>query len=152
MKKTVMITICLWLIFPFFTSAQEIQRNQSENTIHCAEFEVTIANFESVDPSVIRVCCGGLFSNDEKPCQLLTKAKYESFSGQSEVDFNSIQEGFLLTDLVELKKHKLSKVKQIEITDSSVTQLGNNMKIAIKKGNYSIDQDGKIWLQVEYLK
>lgn len=152
MKKTVIIPICLWLIFPFNTSAQEIQPNPSEQTIFCAEFEVTVADFESVNPSVIRVCCGGEFSDGIIPCQLLSKAKYESFSGQSDVDFNSIQDGFLLTDLIELKKHKLSKVKEIEVVDSSVTQLGNNLKIAIKKGNYIIDNMGKIWLEVEYLK
>lgn len=151
MKKTVMISICYWLIFPTIISAQENNANQSSNSIYCAEFEITIAEFESVDPSVIRVCCGGLFSNNEVPCQLLTKAKYECFSGQSQDDFNSIQDGFLLTDLIKPKKLKLSKVKQIEIIGSSVTQLGNNMKITIKKGNYRIDENGFVFLEIEFL-
>lgn len=151
MKKTMMISICCWLIFPTIISAQENNTNQLSDSIYCAEFEITVAEFESVDPSVIRVCCGGFFSNEEAPCKLLTKAKYDSFSGQSEVEFNSIQDGFLLTDLIELKKHKLSKVKQIEITDSSVTQLGNNMKIVIKKGSYRIDDNGFVFLEIEFL-
>ena len=127
MKKTVIIPICLWLIFPFLTTAQENQLNQSENTIYCAEFDITITDFDVVNPSIIRVCCGGQFSEGEHPCQIVSKAKYESFSGQSEVDFNTIQSGFFLTDLIEPKKHKLSKVKEIEVIDSSVTQLGNNL-------------------------
>jgi hypothetical protein len=149
MKKTVMVSIGLWLIFPFLTAAQENQVNQ--NSIYCAEFEVTVAEFESVTPSVIRVCCGGPFSEGEIPCQIISKTQYESFSGQSQADFNSIQEGFLLTDLIEPKKHKLSKVKAIEVIDSSVTQLGNNLKIAIKKGSYSIDNKGFIFLEIEFL-
>lgn len=151
MKKTVIIPICLLLIFPFLTSAQENQLNPSENTIYCAEFDITVADFESVDPSIIRVCCGGPFSEGELPCQIVSKAKYESFSGQSESDFNTIQNGFLLTNLIDLKKHKLSKVKAIEVIDSSVTQLGNNLKIAIKKGSYSIDNKGFVFLEIEFL-
>jgi hypothetical protein len=150
MKKTVIISICL-LIFPFLTSAQENQLNTSENTIYCAEFDITVADFESVDPSIIRVCCGGPFSEGELPCQIVSKAKYESFSGQSESDFNTIQNGFLLTNLIDLKKHKLSKVKAIEVIDSSVTQLGNNLKIAIKKRIYSIDNKGFVFLEIEFL-
>lgn len=152
MKKTLIIPICLWLIFPFLTSAQENQQYQPVNSIYCAEFEVTVADFESVDPSIIRVCCGGPFSEGEHPCQIVSKAKYESFSGQSEVDFNAIQDGFFLMDLIQPKKHKLSKVKEIEVIDSSVTQLGNNLKIGIKRGNYTVNSEGKIWLEVEYLK
>lgn len=151
MKKTVIISICL-LIFPFWTSAQENQLNPSENTIYCAEFDITVADFESVDPSIIRVCCGGPFSEGEHPCQIVSKAKYESFSGQSESDFNTIQNGFLLTNLINLKKHKLSKVKEIEVIDSSITQLGNNLKIGIKKGNYTINSEGYIFLEIEFLK
>lgn len=151
MKKTVIISICL-LIFPFLISAQENQLNPSENTIYCAEFEITVADFESVDPSIIRVCCGGPFSEGEHPCQIVSKAKYESFSGQSEVDFNAIQDGFFLTDLIQPKKHKLSKVKEIEVIDSSITQLGNNLKIGIKKGNYAINSEGYIFLEIEFLK
>ena len=151
MKKTVIISICL-LIFPFLITAQGNQLNPSENTIYCAEFDITVAEFESVDPSIIRVCCGGPFSEGELPCQIVSKAKYESFSGQSESDFNTIQNGFLLTNLIDLKKHKLSKVKAIEVIDSSVTQLGNNLKIGIKKGSYAINSQGYIFLEIEFLK
>lgn len=152
MKKTVIIPMGLWLIFPYLISAQENQSSQEQNSIYCAEFEVKVAEFESVTPSVILVCCGGPFSDGEIPCQVISKAKYESFSGQSEVAFDTVYNGFLLTDLIEPKKHKLSKVNEIEVIDSSITQLGNNFKIAIKKGNYIIDKEGKIWLEVEYLK
>lgn len=150
MKKTVIVSICL-LISPFLITAQEKQLNPSENTIYCAEFDITVADFESVDPSVIRVCCGGPFSEGEHPCRIVSKAQYESFSGQSEVDFNTIQDGFFLTDLIEPKKHKLSKVKAIEVIDSSVTQLGNNLKIGIKKRSYSIDNKGFVFLEIEFL-
>ncbi|HLP63411.1 hypothetical protein [Flavobacterium sp.] len=151
MKKTVIIPMCLWLIFPFLTSAQENQSNQEQNSIYCAEFEVKVAEFESVTPSVILVCCGGPFSDGEIPCQVISKAKYESFSGLSEVAFDTVQNGFLLTDLIEPKKHKLSKIKTIEVIESSVTRLDNNLKITIKKGSYSIDNNGFVFLEVEFL-
>lgn len=151
MKKTVIIPMSLWLIFPFLTAAQGYQSNQKQNSIYCAEFEVKVAEFESVTPSVILVCCGGPFSEGETPCQIISKAQYESFSGQSEVAFDAIHKGFLLTDLIKPKKHKLSKVNEIEVIESSVTRLDNNLKITIKKGSYRIDNNGFVFLEIEFL-
>lgn len=151
MKKTILIPVCWLLIFPVMIFAQEKEKD-TVNTIYCAEFDVIIADFDAVDPSVIRVCCGGPFANGETPCKVLSKAKYECFSGQSGEDFDSINDGIFVPDLIDLKKKKLSKITEIEVVESSVTQLGNNLKIAVRKGKYDVNEEGRVFLDVEYLK
>lgn len=152
MKKTIMISIWLLLIFSSIVSAQENKHENSVNSIYCAEIDVVISKFEFVDASPIRICCGGPFTKGEIPCQMLNKASYESFSGQSDVPFISGDSSFCVVDLIENQKRKISKIKSIEITESSMVLLENNLRIAVKKGIYLVDNEGKVWLEVEYLK
>lgn len=152
MKRLILISIGLWLIFPLAVFSQESGQEFSENSIYCAEFDVVVAEFETVDASPIHICCGGPFSAGEIPCRILTKRSYESFSGASDERFVSADSGFCLVDVVELQKRKITKIKSVEITESSVALLGNNLRVAVKKGTYLLDDEGKIWLEIEYLK
>jgi hypothetical protein len=140
MKKRIIIQISLFFILPFISSAQKADEKQQQNSIFCTEIDLIVDGFEVSDPSIIRICCGGLFEEGTIPCKVLTKNNYEAFSGQSDNTFNPGKEGFLITHLLEPKKNKLSKLK------------GNNLVVSIKKGNYTITNEGLIFLEIEYLK
>lgn len=147
MKRVIDIYFLSFLLCSVVVFAQE----KKESSIYCAEFDVTVNGYEVFNPSIIRICCGGIFEEKCIPCKVISKTSYESFSGQSNEEFVSIKEGIVVSDLIILKKDKPIKVKEIEIVYSSETILENNTKLAIKKGSYPISSEGIIQLEVEYL-
>ena len=152
MKKIIIIPISLFFVLPFLIIAQEEQIKQEENPIFCAQFKLVVNGFEVSDAAKIYVCCGGPFSKPIIPCKILNKSNYESFSGQSNTVFNLDENGFLISELLVPLKNKIAKLKVVEVTDCSVAILGENKSITIKKGMYTITQEGMIFLEIEYLK
>lgn len=152
MKKRIIIQISLFLVLPHIITAQESSLQQEFHSIYCAEFSIEVDGFEVVDSAQIYVCCGGPFVNSTIPCKVLNRVNYESFSGRSETSYNLDENGFLIEDLLVPKKNKIAKLKELKVTGSSTHTLENNVRITIKKGAYAIDNEGKIWFEVEYLK
>jgi hypothetical protein len=152
MKKRIIIQISLFLILPLLISAQESQENKETNSIFCAQFDIVVNGFEVSESAFICVCCGEPFAEGTTPCKIISKSNYESFSGQSDEAFKTEESGFIITELLLPVKKKLAKIKTVEVVESSIATVGNTIKVAIKKGNYTIDDEGKIWLEVEYLK
>jgi hypothetical protein len=151
-KKRNIIPMVFLFFCGFLSQAQEPEEKPPENSIFCAELELEVDGFEAIEPSIIRVCCGGPFQEATIPCKIISKASYESFTGQSDAVSIEINQGIQVTQLLEPKKDKLSKIRSIEVINSSTQTLANHLKIAIKKGVYPIDNEGKVWLEVEYLK
>ena len=151
-KKRNTIPMAFLFFCGFIAHAQEPEEKPPETQIFCAEMDLEVADFEMLKPSTIRVCCGGPFEEAILPCKIISKASYESFTGQSDEVFVGIHQGIQVTQLLEPKKDKLSKIHSIEVINSSIQFLPNQLKIAVKKGLYTIDNEGKVWLEVEYLK
>ncbi len=136
----------------FISQAQEPEEKPPESSIFCAEMDIEVDGFEAIEPSIIRVCCGGPFQDDLVHCKIISKASYESFTGQSDEVFKPISHGIFVNQIVQSKRDKLHKVKQIEVINSSTTTLENNLIITVRKGSYAIDGEGKIYLELEFLK
>lgn len=151
-KKRNTIPMVFLFFCGFISQAQEPEEKPPETPIFCAEFDLEVADFEMLKPSIVRVCCGGPFEEAILPCKIISKASYESFTGQSDEVFVDVEQGIHVTQLLEPKKDKLSKIHTIEVINSSIQFLPNQLKIAVKKGFYAIDNEGKVWLEVEYLK
>lgn len=140
------------LFYGFFVNAQKAESVFHEDSIFCVELDIEIEDFEVVQPTIIRVCCGGPFQDNTVPCKIISKASYESFTGQSDEVFKGMSQGIFVNQLVQSKKDKIHKVKQIEVINSSTTTLENNLMITVRKGLYLIDEEGKVYLELEFLK
>lgn len=151
-KKRIILQMVLFFFFGLESRAQEPEEKPPESSIYCAELSLEIVGFETIHPSFIRICCGGLFQEGLSPCRLLTKTSYEQFTGQAEGVFILKNQAFPISELViEPKRKKFSKVVQVEVIDSSELLLNNGIKARIKKGIYALDNDKNIMLEVEYL-
>ena len=146
------IPVVFFFLCGFISQAQEREEKPSESSIFCAELDIEVDGFEAIEPSIIRVCCGGPFQDNLVPCKIISKASYESFTGQSDEVLEQISPGIFVNQLVMSKKDKLYKVKQIEVINSSTTISKNNQMITIRKGLYEIDAEGKIYLELEFVK
>lgn len=151
-KKTIIVSLVFMLFYGFFSQAQKAESVFNKDSIFCVEMDIEIEDFEVVQPTIIRVCCGGPFQDNTFPCRIISKASYESFTGQSEEIFMQINQGIFVNQLVQPKKDKLIKIKQIEVINSSTKRIENNLLITVRKGFYSIDEEGKIYLELEFLK
>ena len=151
-KKRIIIAVVFILFWVFFSRAQKAESVFHQDSIFCVELDIEIEEFEVVQPTILRVCCGGPFQDATVPCKIFSKASYESFTGQSDEVFMQINQGIFVNQLVQSKKDKIHKVKQIEVINSSTTTLANNLMITVRKGLYLIDEEGKVYLELEFLK
>lgn len=150
--KRIIFFLVFGLFYGFFVKAQKAESVILEDSIFCVELDIEIEDFEVVQPTIIRVCCGGPFQDNIVPCKIISKASYESFTGQSDEVFLGINHGIFVHQLVQSKKDKLVKIKQIEVINSSTITIENNLLITVRKGLYAIDEEGKIYLELEFLK
>ena len=151
-KKGITIPMIFVLFFGGYLFAQNPEEKPPEMAIYCAELDLVVKDFETTSPSIVRICCGGPFRNGSIPCAVISKASYESFTGQSEADFMGINQGISVDQLLEPKRQKRSKIQSIDVINSSIPILPNGLKMRIKKGLYAIDNNREVWLEVEYLK
>lgn len=140
------------LFYGVFAHAQKAESAFQEDSIFCVELNIEIEDFEVVQPTILRVCCGGPFQDNLVPCKIISKASYESFTGQSDEVFKPISHGIFVNQIVQSKKDKLLKIKQIKVINCSTTTIENNLLITVRKGLYSIDAEGKIYLELVFLK
>jgi hypothetical protein len=150
-KKRVIFHMALIFFFGWDLPAQEPEEKPPESSIFCIDIEVEIIDFKNTNNTTIRVCCGGIFEEGQAPCKIISKASYESFTRQSEEVFVGVDQEISIEQLLE-PTTKRSKTRNITVVNSATSLLPNNLKIAIKKGVYSVNSEGKIGFEIEYIK
>ena len=148
MKKLFLSLAATFLFGPCLTAQNSGTSKLEGNGVECSDFHLTVSVLFASISTTVYVCCGTPFVNGTNvPCQIVPKKTYELYTNRPQAASGN---GMLVSDLFENSKTDWKTAKYIDVTASSKT-IANGKAVGIKKGRYTIDGNGMVYLELEYL-
>lgn len=115
--------------------------------VACRDVSISVSVGPVSVGTTVYVCCGGPYSGGSG-CSFVNKRTFEMWTGGSQVSMR--YNGIPIKELI--PNQDVSNVKFIIVESSTISRLDDGTKISVKKGNYNVDNEGLVFLDLEIIK